>query len=482
MRLIRVIEDWIIIGLFAIAVLFPLVRTRYKTDLTPSFEENRPLAQFPQLSMRPGALIRFPRDFGNYFNDHFAFRRMLIRWQALARVKWLGDSSSPSVILGKDGWLFDGANIGLRQGAGPLTEDQIARWQQVLIARKDWLAARGIKYLFVVVPGKGEVYPEFLPEFGLPSQVSRQDQLIAALRGSTVEILDLRPSLLAAKHAQLVYLKTDTHWNSFGSFVGYETIIKELSRSFPVLHPLAESDLQFSRPSTVSGNLARMLGLYDSITEQVIGVSTGDSQPIVDGNSANPNEMAESEQQAATLPRLVMFRDSFSTSMIPFLSRHFSRAVYVWQQQLDRQLIETEHPAVVIQEVYEGLVEDYPPPDVPSTSDRKSAGSAPGLPAFQGTHSIINCAGTMGWAWDKSRPNESIKVDVYDGYQPLASIKAGAFLQSLFELGIGNGRHGFSFPLPAQVKDGKPHEIRIRFAGTNLDLEGTPLQIRCESE
>ncbi len=89
MATIHTIEEWLVIGLSAIAVSLPLAGTRYKTDLTPSFEENRQLAQFPPLSLKPGALIRLPRDFGRYFNDHFAFRRVLIRWQALARVKWL---------------------------------------------------------------------------------------------------------------------------------------------------------------------------------------------------------------------------------------------------------------------------------------------------------------------------------------------------------------------------------------------------------
>ena len=36
--------------------------------------------------------------------------------------------------------------------------------------------------------------------------------------------------------------------------------------------------------------------------------------------------------------------------MIPFLSEHFSRAVYLWQNNFDLALVEAERPAVVIQQ------------------------------------------------------------------------------------------------------------------------------------
>ena len=62
-----------------------------------------------------------------YFSDHFAFRKILVQWQAVVRVKWLGDSTSPNVILGRDGWLFDGVNVGIRESGRPLTQEQIDR-------------------------------------------------------------------------------------------------------------------------------------------------------------------------------------------------------------------------------------------------------------------------------------------------------------------------------------------------------------------
>jgi hypothetical protein len=50
-------------------------------------------------------------------------------------------------------------------------------------------------------------------------------------------------------------------------------------------------------------------------------------------------------------PRVVIFRDSFASALIPFLSEHFSRAVYLWQNNVDPQVIEDERPDVVIHEL-----------------------------------------------------------------------------------------------------------------------------------
>jgi hypothetical protein len=53
------------------------------------------------------------------------------------------------------------------------------------------------------------------------------------------------------------------------------------------------------------------------------------------------------------LPRAVMFRDSFASSLILFLVDHFHRISFSWQYTSDRDLMEKEHTGVVIQEMVE---------------------------------------------------------------------------------------------------------------------------------
>jgi len=81
------------------------------------------------------------------------------------------------------------------------------------------------------------------------------------------------------------------------------------------------------------------------------------------------------EQSDATLPRAVIFRDSFASALIPFLSEHFSRTVYLWQNNFDPDIVTQEHPDVVIQEwVGRHLGTDYP---YNAVADVKRASATP---------------------------------------------------------------------------------------------------------
>jgi dolichyl-phosphate-mannose-protein mannosyltransferase len=104
------------------------------------------------------------------------------------------------------------------------------------------------------------------------------------------------------------------------------------------------------------------------------------------------------------------------------------------------------------------------------------------LPVYEGYHDITNCNGIMGWAWDKNQPDQPVKIDIYDGDKLLETVTADNFRQDLVNAGIGNGQHSFTYPVPPGLKDGKPHSIRMKFAGTNIDLIHTPKQITCELE
>ena len=114
----------------------------------------------------------------------------------------------------------------------------------------------------------------------------------------------------------------------------------------------------------------------------------------------------------------------------------------------------------------------------PAPSDSATpANSSP--PVYEGYHDITNCNGIMGWALDKNRPNDPIKVDLYDGDKVLDTVTADNFRQDLLDNGKGNGKHSFTYILPPFLKDGKPHVIRMKFAGTNTDLTNTSKEITC---
>ena len=47
--------------------------------------------------------------------------------------------------------------------------------------------------------------------------------------------------------------------------------------------------------------------------------------------------------------------------------------------------------------------------------------------AVEGSLDTVNCSSVNGWVWDKTRPDEAIQVEIYDGPMLLARVSADAF-------------------------------------------------------
>jgi hypothetical protein len=77
------------------------------------------------------------------------------------------------------------------------------------------------------------------------------------------------------------------------------------------------------------------------------------------------------EIPGSSLPRAVIFRDSFTSALAPFLSEHFSRAVYLWRNDFDTSEVTAEHADVVIEEIVgRHLYEYIPSPElIPVTEE-----------------------------------------------------------------------------------------------------------------
>ena len=354
----------VVIVAFVAVLALPGVGTIAGLDLERVQGENREeLAGFPGLALDWQALVAFPNGFTRYFEDHFAFRARLVRWQAAARFLALRISPAPTVIRGCDRWLFyadDGAVEDYTVSA-PLSAGDLEVWRATLQHTQDWLQSRGVAYLFVIAPDKHVIYSEFMPaSIHRLREVSRIDQLVEHLRAySTVRVLDLRPSLLAASRRERIYHRTDTHWNDRGALVAYQQIMEWFGAEdgLKSLGMKASPRSAFdAREVLVPGmDLAGMMGLGDVLTETDLTLSPRRPRvaQVVEPLHPDPYGIEArlvTERSDPQLPRAVVFRDSFGSALIPFLSEHFSRAVYLWQYDVDPGVIALEHPQVVIQE------------------------------------------------------------------------------------------------------------------------------------
>ncbi len=198
--------------------------------------ENRELAEAPTGDC---SLAEYADGWERYLGDNFGFRRYLIRWNSILKLSCLGVSPVSSVILGKDSWLFyhsealaDGNTVNDWRGTIPLSQTELVRLQEQLEANESVFAEKGIPYLVVIVPNKSTVYSEYMPDtIRKFRDTTRLDQFMEHMRRhSRVSVLDLREALFKAKSSHPLYWKTDSHWNSYGAYIGYSEIVRRLCR------------------------------------------------------------------------------------------------------------------------------------------------------------------------------------------------------------------------------------------------------------
>ena len=65
------------------------------------------------------------------------------------------------------------------------------------------------------------------------------------------------------------------------------------------------------------------------------------------------------------LPKALIFRDSFSTALHPFLSEAFRDSAWVWDHRFLTELVERERPDVVILQVVERYIPALAKPNPP---------------------------------------------------------------------------------------------------------------------
>jgi len=372
-----------LIALFCGFLTLPTLDWLLHLDDSPTPNENRVPAVFPKWPGVASDLQPFIAGLESWFNDHFGFRKTLVRLHNRWKVKLFGESPSSDVLTGRDGWLYFGSGMMIDNHLGVrlFSAEDLVSWQTLLETRRNWLEKRGIAYVFVVAPNKETIYPEHLPEWMVGSgRETKLDQLVAHMRAhSTVEVLDLRSMLIEAKKTALTYYPTDSHWNDFGAFLASRALVEVVGRQLPGgLEALSIDAFELRFVDQSPGDLARMSGEARVSSERITPRLT--PRPPLEPLEAHVEEsLLDPSGKAGSAPvytersggfrRIVLFRDSFATAWIQFLGQHFARAVYVSRQFWSAALIEREHPDVVVDEVGERQLNEGDPRELLKLDD-----------------------------------------------------------------------------------------------------------------
>jgi hypothetical protein len=327
-------------------------------------QEQRCMTPMPKFHNDSATLKTFPTAFEKFFDDRFALRAKLLGLNGDLKYFVFDTSPTDKVLRGLNGWFYfmDEGDKEVLRHYPEMTQRQLDHWAILIMQRKFWMDQHHIRYIVMIVPSKCTIYPENVPEPYRPVNLpSRTDQFINAVKSrSSVDILDLRPTVFDAKGKTQVFLKTDTHWSRLGSFYAYQKMISSLKPWFPNMKPYEYKDLK-TWNSEYLGDLSKMMGFRDWLTESFTEAELKNRtwQYSKDKGLPDQTNPLAAYQPFATeapgkgKPRAFVLFDSFMFPPLPFLAEHFSRAYFVRSRDMHFSQIEKEHPDVVIEEITE---------------------------------------------------------------------------------------------------------------------------------
>ncbi|MBE2245994.1 MAG: hypothetical protein IAE67_01955 [Candidatus Competibacteraceae bacterium] len=346
---------------FLLLILAPGIKMIIRPE--SSTDENRKLAAKPVFSI--DQLFGYPKKFTRYFADNMGFRAPLTTGYNYFQFKFFRSSAYPEkVIVGKNSWLYssDHEISGDYRNLKLFTKEQLLIIKQNLEELHKWYASKGIKFYLMIAPSKFRLYPEYMPRrIKIRPGQNKLDQLLDYMHNhSDVPIITAHEEMLKAKINAEVFYAHDTHWNFEGGYIGYQKLMKTLQADFPQLTILPPDHFSRRLVQPPTADLSKMLALQsvllnDEWTFEFRQIPPALPAPDVEFQSVYPFSETKffNHYLNPTLPRIVMYRDSFSNLLMPFLIHHFGRSIFIWTYEHSLEVTEKEKPDIVVMEIVE---------------------------------------------------------------------------------------------------------------------------------
>lgn len=348
-------RQWYLIAAFGVILLTLFLNSFLHVIPDMKNQENRKLSDAPKLSMK--GIFSYPEKASSFVEEHYAFRNTFFFSNALLHAKLLGESALyDKVIMGKKGWFFEN-EIGSIKDLRRLTKIEKGEMEIVISTLKQrlrWLDKRGIKYYLLIPPNKNRIYPEFMPDaFKVMDHAGhcRLDYYKKEILSQTnAKIIDPTDSLYVGKKRKDVYFSTDTHWNLYGGFLGYQALMDVMMKDFPQLHKMQESDFEISESFSREGDLSGMLSLNNIYRRKEYSFVYRDTTFSLGYPESSDIFIRYSNNHTIDTAnlKLLMFRDSYANYLIPFLNMHFKESVYIWNYEFMNKVVEEEKPDVIV--------------------------------------------------------------------------------------------------------------------------------------
>jgi hypothetical protein len=311
-------------------------------DKKNSDEENRVLQQLPSFSVSAYKEGRFESKIENYASDQFIFRNGFIRLKTAADTA-LGGLESNGVYRCRDNYLMEDITVP--------TKDVKESNTSALTAFKE--ANPDLKMYFLLAPNAANILSDKLPvAVSTANQNRYMDDFFKTVESLGITPIDVRDTFKEAKKDTQLYYRTDHHWTTDGAYLAFGQVdsVMELKNKVTYTDYAVKNDfrgtlasksgfvngmddaIKIYLPAEDSEGYENSVIYYSDTKEkttqfyQVDSLDTKDAYTVFGGSN---HPMYTVRTPLDTDRHLLLIKDSYANSMVPFLSQCFSEIVVV---------------------------------------------------------------------------------------------------------------------------------------------------------
>ncbi|MEF9953289.1 MAG: DHHW family protein [Clostridium sp.] len=201
-------------------IVFGFTAYRYiKPDYYESKYENRLLSQKP-IKDKTGDLS-YTEAYEKYVTDQFPLRERMVKGYIKSEII-SGKTDVKGYYLQEDGWIFKKNDV-------RLSEEDAKEYSDKINEYTDILTKKGKKVYYASTPQKENILVNRMPSYSNVDILNRNsERFLNGIDKEKVNVINVREDFInkfSSNEIENFYFKTDNHWNGFGAYEGFKSIM-----------------------------------------------------------------------------------------------------------------------------------------------------------------------------------------------------------------------------------------------------------------
>lgn len=316
--------------LFLITLLFFVLPHPRFSEL-----ENRYLQSAPRLTWDNLMSKKYAEDAESFITDHFPFRDKWL-WIKSASEQSRLQQENNEIYKGKDGYLFE-----------KFLEPDYTKVLRYIESVNQFSSDHPeVNMTFMLAPTSVGLYPGRLPAFAPSYSQKKVHQFVGNHMQNKLTFIN-GFDFLSSHASESIYYRTDHHWTTYGAYLAYVAYAEEKG-----WHPLAQKDFSIQTVSNSFLGSYHTRGQFNRLSPDTIEVYIPHNNPTTEVYVADTNKTltsmyvtsyltkkdkyayflggvhalmtltTELEPQQIAQEKLLVLKDSYAHSLIPFLTNH----------------------------------------------------------------------------------------------------------------------------------------------------------------